>query len=208
VPDEKVLSASTAGRAAALPPAFVCAWTSSGLDAAWVHLAGELDIATTPHLEQTLGDLRSEARLVVLDLRELAFIDSSGVHAIVDASSSAQQGGRRLVLLRGPSHVDRTFELTGSFEDVEIGDLDAVDPPVQVLLKLAEVPPRIPERDEQRRRPTATGALRALFARVGLNGGSGRRPARPDWLAGPELDSYTLTDGLPSQDHGPVTADG
>jgi anti-anti-sigma factor len=163
VPDEKVLSSIT-GRAHALPPAFVCSWTSSGLDAAWVHLAGELDIATRPHLEQTLRDLQLEARLVVLDLRELAFIDSSGVHAIVDASSSAQQGGRRLVLLRGPSHVDRTFELTGSFEDVEIGDLDAV--------------------------------------------GRGRRPARPDWLAGPELDSYTLSDGLPSQDHPPVTADG
>ena len=42
-----------------------------------------------------------QAQLVVLDLRELAFMDSSGVHAIVNASIRARQVGRRLVLLRG-----------------------------------------------------------------------------------------------------------
>lgn len=32
---------------AAPPPAIVCSWTNGGLDAAWVHVAGKLDIATT-----------------------------------------------------------------------------------------------------------------------------------------------------------------
>ena len=51
----------------------------------------------TTRLERTLS--RSQARLVVLDLRELTFIDSSGVHAIVSAGIRARKGGRRLVLV-------------------------------------------------------------------------------------------------------------
>ena len=43
---------SIAGRADVLPPAFECSWSEDGLDAAWVRLAGELDIATTPQLER------------------------------------------------------------------------------------------------------------------------------------------------------------
>ncbi len=85
-----------------------------------MHLAGALDLATTPQLERTLRDSSSQARLVVLDLRELAFMDCSGAHA----SISARQLGRRLILLRGPPNVDRMFTLTGSTGAVESADLD------------------------------------------------------------------------------------
>jgi anti-anti-sigma factor len=73
----------------------------------------------------------------VLDLRELAFMDSSGVHAIVAASSRAREGGRRLVLVRSRPDVDRIFGLTGSSADIEAGRLDEVDP-VHVLLRRPE----------------------------------------------------------------------
>jgi anti-sigma B factor antagonist len=98
-----------------------------------VHVAGELDIATTPQLERTLHDSQSHARLVVLDLRELAFIDSCGVHAVVNASIRARQAGRRLVLVRVPSNVHRLLTLAGSSDDVEIGDVDPVAPPVHAI---------------------------------------------------------------------------
>jgi anti-sigma B factor antagonist len=123
---------SVAGRAAATRP-FVCSRTEGGLDAAWVHVAGDLDIATTPQLVRALRESQSRARLVVLDLRELAFMDSSGVHAIVDASSRARQHGRRLLLLRGPAHIDRIFSLTGYSDEVETGDLGPVEPPAGSL---------------------------------------------------------------------------
>ena len=132
-----VLPDSFAGRADFLPPAFDCSWTGGGPDAAWVHVAGELDIATTPQLERTLRDAQLEARLVVLDLRGLAFMDSSGVHAIASATIRARQVARRLIVLRGPPNVERIFTLTGIIDDVEIHDLDPVEPPVQVLLRLA-----------------------------------------------------------------------
>jgi anti-sigma B factor antagonist len=137
MPDALVLPDSIAGRADVLPPAFVCSWRDGGLDAAWVHVAGELDIATTPQLARTLGQAQLQARLVVLDLRGLAFIDSSGVHAIASASVRARHVARRLIVLRGPPNVDRIFTLTGIIDDVEIHDLDPVESPAQVLVRLA-----------------------------------------------------------------------
>jgi hypothetical protein len=42
------------------------------------------------------------------------------------------------VLVRGPSHVDRLFTLTGTSDAVEIVDLDPIAPPVQALVELAQ----------------------------------------------------------------------
>jgi anti-anti-sigma factor len=127
---------ATVRRAGAPAPAFQCSWSDRGLDTAWVHLAGELDIATTPQLRRALCALR--ARLVVLDLRELAFMDSSGVHAIVDASIRARQLGDRLLLLSGPPGVDRVFTLTASADDLLSGDVHPVEPSAQALMELVE----------------------------------------------------------------------
>jgi anti-sigma B factor antagonist len=128
---ELAVPAPDAARPDALPPPFTCSCTNGGLDAAWVHVGGELDIATTPRLERTLDE--SQARLVVLDLRELAFIDCCGMHAIINAGIRARQAGRRLVLVRVPANVDRMLALTGSSEQVEIGDVDPVAPPVHAV---------------------------------------------------------------------------
>jgi anti-sigma B factor antagonist len=115
-------------RADAPPPAFACTATHGGLDAAWVHVAGELDLVTAPELERTLRESQPLAHLTVLDLRELAFMDSAGVRAIVNASVRARQDGRRLVLVRGRPEIYRMFTLTGSTGDVDIADPDPVQP--------------------------------------------------------------------------------
>jgi anti-anti-sigma factor len=128
---ERGLAASAVERHDVLPPPFTCSCTNGGVDTAWVHVRGELDIATTPQLERTLD--ASQARLVVLDLRELAFLDSSGMHAIIDAGIRARRVGHRLVLVRVPAHVDRMLALTGAFDQVEIGDIGAVAPPAHAL---------------------------------------------------------------------------
>jgi anti-anti-sigma factor len=122
-------------RTKAAAPAFACSCTDGGLDAAWVHLTGELDIATAPQLERKLHECQLQAQLVVLDMRELTFMDSAGAHAIADASVRAWQAGRRLVLLRGAPNVDRMFTLTGTAAAIEMGDLDlsAGAPPLPAL---------------------------------------------------------------------------
>jgi anti-anti-sigma factor len=129
VPTPHLRPEPTTGRqSAVLPPPFACSWTTHASDAAWMHVAGELDIATVPQLERTLGEPRSPTKLVVLDLRELEFLDGSGVQAIVRASLRARLIGRRL-LLRGAPFVDRVFALTGTSGDVEA--------PRQALRRLA-----------------------------------------------------------------------
>ena len=124
-------------RSVADPPPFGLSLRHGGVDAAWLRVVGELDIATAPRLEQMLRSAELCARRLVLDLRELAFMDCCGVHVILEASVRARQAGRRLVIVRGPSSVDRVFVLTETAAAVEIIDLNPVEPPVQTLLQSA-----------------------------------------------------------------------
>ena len=122
------------------PPVFTCSPTDRGPDASWVHLAGELDIATIPLLEETLHASRLRglrARLVVLDMRDLEFMDASGMRALMEAGNRARQSDGRLVLVRGPPEVDRVFTLTDSRDQFEIVDLDAGEPVATAVLQLA-----------------------------------------------------------------------
>ena len=106
MPQTMEFSRSTRRSAASLLPSFDCMLREGGLDAAWVRVTGELDIATAPALAEVLGQAEERAQRVVLDLRQLTFMDSAGVHVIVDANLRATAAGRRLVLVRGPAQVD------------------------------------------------------------------------------------------------------
>jgi anti-anti-sigma factor len=138
MPSPLVFSESIVGPISANWTGFRCTLRQSDRDAAWVRVTGELDIATAPQLQQTLREARHRARRVVLDLRELTFMDCVGMRVILDASTYARQAGGQLALVRGPSRVDRLFTLTGASDALEIVDLDAVAPPVQALVKLAQ----------------------------------------------------------------------
>jgi anti-anti-sigma factor len=72
----------------------------------------------------------------VLDLRELEFMDSSGVHVILDASADAGRADGRLILVRGATHVERILTLTGARDQVQILDLDPAPSPAHALLSL------------------------------------------------------------------------
>jgi anti-sigma B factor antagonist len=138
MPSSLVFSESIVDPIGAELPGFRCTLRESGRDAAWVRITSELDITTAPQLKETLREAQLRARRVVLDLRELTFMDCAGIHVILDASDHARQAEGQLVLVRGPSHVDRLFTLTGTSDALEIVDLDPVEPPVQALVKLAQ----------------------------------------------------------------------
>ena len=77
-------------------------------------LVGELDMATAPALETTLMEACSDGPgLLVLDLRRLRFIDSSGLRAVIAADREARRSGHHLALIRGPDQVHQVFEITG-----------------------------------------------------------------------------------------------
>jgi anti-sigma B factor antagonist len=138
MPQGSVVTSSIAARRYTPPPPFECSWRPGGSGAAWVHVAGELDLASSFTLEQTLREAQQSARVVVLDLRELTFIESSGVHVILDAAGGGRRGDGRLILVRGPTHVDRAFTLTRVSSQVLIVDLDPSEAPVRALLELAK----------------------------------------------------------------------
>ena len=102
-----------------------------------IMVAGEIDLATAPMLSLAARKvLADQVTGLAVDLGRVTFMDSSGVHAIVNASARARQRGSRLVILRGPPDVDRVFTLTGNCDDVEGGDVEPVEPSVQALLRL------------------------------------------------------------------------
>jgi len=94
-------------------------------DGATVRLAltGELDIAGAARVEQELERIEREPpATIVLDLRELAFMDSTGLRVIVAADSRAREQSRRLVIVRGSDTVQRIIEMTRLHERLEIVD--------------------------------------------------------------------------------------
>jgi anti-sigma B factor antagonist len=82
----------------------------------WVRMLvrGELDMGTAPILSPRLAQLRAERQLVRLDLSELEFIDSTGIHLLIAAFNSAREDGCQLAIETPLSpQVHRVFELLG-----------------------------------------------------------------------------------------------
>jgi anti-sigma B factor antagonist len=73
-------------------------------------LEGELDVATLPRLEAALPE-PAAGQLLVIDLRELQFMDSSGVHVLMDLDVASREQGWSLVVVRGPRDVQRVLDL-------------------------------------------------------------------------------------------------
>jgi anti-sigma B factor antagonist len=69
-------------RIALLPEEFSIS-TASRAECELVTVRGELDGATAPELAEVLDRLSAGDRPIVIDLSELAFIDSGGLHAIM-----------------------------------------------------------------------------------------------------------------------------
>src|ERR671922_139187 len=64
----------------------------------------------------------SHPAVILLDLRELEFMDSTGLRVIVSADGRAREDGRVVRLVRGREAVPRIFRVTRLDERLEIGD--------------------------------------------------------------------------------------
>ena len=85
---------------------------------------GELDMASAPELEQTIMPRIQDGKWVVLDLRSLDFIDSSGLRVVVGAHRAAEAGAGRFTCIRGTpgSTVHRIVEIAGIDGVIEMID--------------------------------------------------------------------------------------
>lgn len=84
-----------------------------------VTLSGELDIGAAPRLREALLSAVDNAALVILDLSDLTFMDSSGLHTILNAHVRLSQADGQLVLVPGPRAVQRVFEITSTDGELE-----------------------------------------------------------------------------------------
>ena len=81
---------------------------------AWVQPFGELDLDSVHRVEAALEELRADAcPMVVLDLRGLTFMDSTGLRLVIRWDTTAHEGGFRFAIVPGDDVVQRVFRLTG-----------------------------------------------------------------------------------------------
>jgi anti-sigma B factor antagonist len=82
---------------------------------------GELDLSGATLLEVELERLDHDAGVgaVVLDLRGLEFMDSSGLRLVAIADMRARERGRRFALVPGADTVQRVFEITRMTERLD-----------------------------------------------------------------------------------------
>jgi anti-sigma B factor antagonist len=85
-----------------------------------VELRGDVDMATAPELRRTLEELiDGGATEVVLDCRNLEFLDSSGIGALVAARTRV--GAEGVIALEAPrANVRKVLEVTGVDQDLSI----------------------------------------------------------------------------------------
>ena len=94
------------------PPAFRVLTNQSG-SRVEIAIQGELDLATAPQLDAEFARVGAldGVELVVVDLRELAFLDSTGLEAIVKFDARSRDAGVELAVVRGPRAVERLFDV-------------------------------------------------------------------------------------------------
>lgn len=78
-----------------------------------VTLDGELDISVASDTEEAIRSAADDSSRLVLDLRRLVFIDSTGVRMILRVDSDLRTQGKRLAVVSGSEPVDRVFRVTG-----------------------------------------------------------------------------------------------
>lgn len=77
-------------------------------------LTGELDMASVPLLEEVLGTMGDDrCAVLTLDLGNVTFVDSTGLHAMLQARELCANRGCEFRVIRPCAQVQRLFEITG-----------------------------------------------------------------------------------------------
>jgi anti-sigma B factor antagonist len=79
---------------------------------------GELDMLTTPSLIEALSTAEQEDELsaILMDVRDVTFMDSTGLKAFLDASSRSKSKGHHLLLVGVRPALRRVFEVSGTLD--------------------------------------------------------------------------------------------
>jgi anti-sigma B factor antagonist len=109
------------------PDSFSCERGRDG-NTAWVRPVGELDLDTAPQLEEELASVRVDgASRLVLDLRRLTFMDSTGLRLVIRWDTVAQDEGFEFAIVPGSDVVQRVIRLTGMDDKLTVTEPPAAD---------------------------------------------------------------------------------
>jgi anti-sigma B factor antagonist len=104
----------------------------AGGKVAVVSLEGEIDLSSMAVMEERIAAAeRDRPEELVIDAREVTFMDSSGLRVLLAAHQRAQENGRGFAVVRGSEAVDRLLKVTG----------------LAGRLRLLDEPPSGPDRD-------------------------------------------------------------
>jgi anti-sigma B factor antagonist len=77
-----------------------------------VHLEGEIDVEAVEHVVHELAQAAAISEDVIIDLKDVTFIDSTGIGLLAQAMSK----GATLAIDGAPEHVRRVIQLAGLTE--------------------------------------------------------------------------------------------
>jgi len=94
--------------------------------------SGEIDLATVGLVREAVERERGSHERLLIDLRRVAFMDTSGLRYVLELSERSAQDGYELRIVRGERAVQRVFEVSGldgrlPFVDDPSQDLDVSD---------------------------------------------------------------------------------
>jgi anti-anti-sigma factor len=79
-----------------------------------IALSGDLDLATAPILSKKLAPFEGNGvSTIILDLQDLTFIDSTGMHAFLEARNRAMSNGQRLIVRGASPTTQRHIKIVG-----------------------------------------------------------------------------------------------
>jgi anti-sigma B factor antagonist len=89
-------------------------------------LSGDFDLASRSQFSEALAKIDGESERLIVDLRRVMFMDSSGLRMLLELWSESRRDGFSLAIVRGQTEVQKVLEITGADE----------------VLPMIDVPPR------------------------------------------------------------------
>ena len=93
-----------------------------------VRLAGEVDLGNVGRLKSAMEPALNSGRSLILDVSRLRYVDSTGLHAIIDAHQALQQADCQLVVVGASAgiakvmrilHLDRLIPMASSVDEAK-----------------------------------------------------------------------------------------